>query len=477
METNSQTSQVPGLLERFNNWLQESIMIKLFSIGFLLLILLIPAAWISELIYERQSRANSVMDEVADKWSGPQSLTGPVLVIPYKHKDVIDRGKDGVEIRERVEHAYFLPEQLTIDGKVSPETLHRGIFDAVVYESSLQIKSTFSKPDFTRLNIAPEEVLWKDAYMICGISDLRGISDNPSFLVGEKELTAEPSNHIGVAVNTISSPVYVDDYDQAETKTVSSTKGITAKLNWETEENFNGNVQVKLDLKGSKRLDFVPSGKTTDVKLSGTWKDPSFDGVFVPAEREITEEGFSASWKVLHFNRPFSQQWTSNEQTLSGAEFGVKLLVPVDQYQKSTRTAKYGILVILLTFVALFLVEITQKIRIHPFQYILIGAALIIYYTLLLSLSEHFGYNLAYIIASIATVALVSMYSTTFMRDTKLVALFTILLLIFYTFIFVIIVQQDFSLLIGSIGLFIIVGMLMYFSRKISWYSNAKLTG
>jgi inner membrane protein len=473
METTPSSSSIPGLLERFNNWLQESVMIKLFSIGFLVIILLIPSAWINELIYERQSRANSVLNEVADKWSGAQTLSGPVLVIPYKRKDVIDRGKDGVEIRESIENAFFLPEQLSIEGSVSPETLHRGIFDAVVYESSLDVKSTFSKPDFERLNIPAEMVIWKDAHMVCGISDLRGISENPAFLLGEEKLVAEPSNNIGVAISTTSQNVYSEYGDERLTSEVTnSSKGITAKLSWQNAESFNGNVRMKLQLKGSKRLDFVPTGKTTDVKLSGTWKDPSFDGVFIPVKREVTEQGFSAEWKVLHFNRPFSQQWTNNNQTLSGADFGVKLLVPVDQYQKSTRTAKYGILVILLTFIALFLVEITQKIRIHPFQYILIGAALIIYYSLLLSLSEHFGYNIAYVIASVATVALVSTYATTFLRDTRLVILFTLLLMVFYTFIFVIIVQQDFSLLIGSVGLFVIVGMLMYFSRKISWYTR-----
>ncbi len=147
-------------------------------------------------------------------------------------------------------------------------------------------------------------------------------------------------------------------------------------------KHFKGNVNIKLNLKGSRRLDFVPTGKTTSVKLEGPWADPSFDGEFLPATREIAEGRFAASWKVLHFNRPFSQQWTGTNQELSGADFGVKLLIPVDQYQKSMRTSKYSVLIILLTFIALFLVEITQKVRIHPFQYILIGAALIIYYTL-----------------------------------------------------------------------------------------------
>jgi inner membrane protein len=153
--------------------------------------------------------------------------------------------------------------------------------------------------------------------------------------------------------------------------------------------------------------------------------------------------------------------------------FGVNLLVPVDQYQKSARTSKYAVLIIILTFVALFLVEITQKIRIHPFQYTLIGAALIIYYTLLLSISEQLGFNAAYWIATLATVTLVSLYAKTFLRKPKPVTLFAAMLVVFYAFIFVIILQQDLSLLIGSVGLFIVIGLLMYFSRRVVWYKEA----
>ncbi len=199
--------------------------------------------------------------------------------------------------------------------------------------------------------------------------------------------------------------------------------------------------------------------------MNGSWNNPSFVGDFIPASSTITDTTFDATWNVLHFNRPFAQQWISDGKELKGSDFGVKLLVPVDQYQKSIRTAKYAILMILLTFVALLLVEITQKIRIHPFQYILIGAALIIYYTLLLSVSEHLGYDWAYLIASLSTVALIGLYSKTFLKK-NLMILFTLLLAIFYTFIFVIILQQDFSLLLGSIGLFVIIGLLMYFSTE-----------
>lgn len=465
-----------NLIERFNKWIQESIMIKLMSIGFLILILLIPSSWIDSLIYERQQRAESVMNEVADKWSGSQTLTGPVLVVPFRKQQVIDHGQEGKEVREIVDKAFFLPETLNIKGKISPEVLHRGIFDAVVYESNLDIQSSFKSPDFKSLSVPEDMILWKDAYMVFGISDVRGISDNLSFRVGDISLPAEPSNNIGLQTDQVSKPTGEVYYPQAATSQ-STKSGILVKLDVESEKDLAKTVAISLKLKGSSRLDFIPVGKTTAVSLTGPWADPSFDGEFLPDNRKITDAGFIADWKILHFNRPFSQQWTGQDQSLSDANFGMKLLMPVDQYQKSIRTSKYSVLIILLTFMALFLVEITQKIRIHPFQYILIGAALTIYYVLLLSVSEQLGYNSAYIIASCATVILISLYSVSFFRNIKLTALFTSLLVIFYSFIFVIIIQQDFSLLIGSIGLFIIVGALMYFSRRVNWYGAGQELG
>ncbi|MGC1241394.1 MAG: cell envelope integrity protein CreD [Chryseosolibacter sp.] len=464
-----------NLFERFNGWIQDSIMIKLLSIGLLILILLIPSVWIVELIYERQQRADEAMDEVADKWSKAQTISGPFLVIPYKKQEVIDLGNEGKETREYEEKAFFLPHQLHVKGNIEPEILHRGIFDAVVYESELKIQSTFTKPDFKTLSIPEDMVLWNKAYMVFGITDVRGIQDSLTFAVGGSSLESEPSNNIGISIATNAGN---DKSDRVGTTSddALNNNGITTKLPWSNAEDFSGNVNIELKLRGSKRLDFIPAGKTTTVDLAGNWNNPSFDGAFLPDSREITKSGFDASWKVLHFNRPFPQQWTENNQVLSAADFGVKLLIPVDQYQKSTRTAKYGILIILLTFMALFLVEITQRIRIHPFQYILIGAALIIYYALLLSVSEHVGYNLSYIISSVATVALIGAYSRSFLPHLKLTILFTGLLVVFYLFIYIIILQQDFSLLIGSIGLFVIIATLMYFSRKVQWYREPRPT-
>ena len=230
---------------------------------------------------------------------------------------------------------------------------------------------------------------------------------------------------------------------------------------------------MQLKFKGSSGLDFIPVGKTTLVNLSGPWGNPSFNGEFLPDTRTIAENEFTAEWRVLHFNRPFAQQWIDENKNLAGSDFGVDLLIPVEQYQKSMRTSKYGVLIILLTFVSLFLVEISQKIKIHPFQYILMGAALIVYYTLLLSISEQVGYNGSYLISSMATVVLLTLYSASFLKPKKMVGLFSGLLVAFYGFIYVIIIQQDFSLLTGSIGLFIVISALMYLTRKINWYREA----
>lgn len=467
----------PNLFERFNQWITESIMVKLFSIGFLILILLIPASWIESLIQERQGRAQEVINEVSEKWSGDQTLSGPVIMIPFTKIETIKRWNDGKqieELKETVHKAYFLPETYTVKSKVKPEVLHRGIFDVAVYESDISMNATFTSPDFSTWNIPDEQVHWKEAMLINGITDLRGISENPVIQNGSKKLLSEPASDIGLNIGQ--QPYVSKEYDgeMAARPRTDLVSGIVTPLGWASRADIVPDYAITLSLKGSESLYFVPTGKSTEVSSTGAWPSPSFEGKLLPSDRAVNEEGFSATWKVLSFNRPFSQKWINQEQSLSGSEFGLRLLIPADQYQKSIRTAKYGVLVIILAFTALFLVEITTKLRIHPFQYILIGAALIIYYTLLLSLSEQLGYNTAYAISSIATVLLVSLYATSFLKHKPIILLFTSLMSGFYVFIYVIIQAEDFSLLIGSVGLFFIIGFLMYFSRNIKWYGEVE---
>lgn len=465
METNIQ----PNLLDRLNSWIKESITIKLGSIGFLTLILLIPSALIQDLMQERQHRADEAMLEVAKKWSESQTVSGPVLVIPYVHIEEYKISNDEIRTKETIRNAFFLPDTLNIDGEVNPETLHRGIFDVAVYNTKLILSTSFTFPDFAKLGINENQVKWNEAYIVSGITDLKGINNAPQLFTQKDTLVTEPSNNIGFSVSKFSNAV--NEYGGEHQETFSlSKKGIKSRLPWASKSDFTDEFKLMLDLKGSNKLSFVPLGKTTTVHLSGSWNNPSFEGEFLPEAREITDTDFTADWKVLHFNRAFDQAWTDENLELANSSFGVKLLIPVDQYQKSIRTSKYSILIIHLTFVSLFLVEIISKVRIHPFQYILIGSALIIYYTLLISLSEFLGYNVAYWISAALTVGLLTLYSKSFMHKVKFSYLFSIIILLSYTFIFIIIIQQDLSLLIGSLGLFIVTGLIMYFSRKINWY-------
>lgn len=435
-----------SVVDRFNAWLRESVIVKLMSIGFLVIILLIPTAWIVSIMEERQGRADSVIEEVSGKWSGSQTVAGPVLVIPYMKKEKIVFSQGEVQTRDVKEYAFFLPETLVINGNLNPEVLHRGIFDVAVYQSTLSVDAVFARPDFSTLGETPERILWQEAKITAGISDLRGIVETPTLTLGGKDLVVEPTNDVRFSYERRK---YAGDENSPLI-----TAGVEAPLGWTSESDFKEQASMKLSLKGSSVIRFLPLGKTTDLSLQGPWNSPSFEGEFLPTTRTISNDGFEATWKILHFNRPFAQVWSGKDKALDNYDLATRLIVPADQYQKSIRTAKYGILLILLSFMSLFLVEIVKKIQIHPFQYILIGAALIIYYTLLLSLSEHIGYNIAYLVSTAATVALVSLYSTTFMAERSLVFLFTGLITFFYGFIFVIIQAQDFSLLIGSLGLF-----------------------
>lgn len=450
-QANPNPTPNPTLFQQFNKWLKESTGLKLFVLGFMLLILLIPLSQIESLMHERQYRSTDAVQEVSNKWSRSQTLAGPIVALPYETLVEVSNGKGETEIIKKVKEAYFLPENLQITGSVEPGILHRGIFDVVVYTSSLQFKGNFMPFELQKLKIDPENVRWEDAYLIVGLDDLRGIQENPVIQFGKESMTAEPG----------------------ETQVLTNKNAIIAPLSMA--ENLEGSTPFtfSLQMKGSQELNFLPTGKTSQVQLSGSWPSPSFVGEFLPETREIDENGFSANWKILHFNRPFPQQWSStNPVNLSSSSFGVNLLMGVNQYQKSIRTAKYGILIVFLTFLALFLIELIYRYRIHLFQYVLIAAALTIYYTLIVSISEHIGFNLAYTIASVATIILISLYATTFLAK-KMAGILAGLLSLFYGFVYALTQQEDYALLIGSIGLFLVVAILMYISKNINWQSEA----
>ncbi|QNK63651.1 cell envelope integrity protein CreD [Pedobacter sp. PAMC26386] len=459
---NQQTTQQGG----FRAWFSESIIVKLCLIGVLTLLLLIPSNLIENLIVERQARQQDVNDEISDKWSGSQLVEGPILVIPYKtmvnHKD--SSGK--VSYKEALTNIYILPETLDIVGKAEPQLLHRGIFDAVVYNAKIKVKGKFSALELIKSGINPAMVQWDKAKVDIGLSDLKGLKNNPVIQLDHKDYAVEP-DFANLAL---------------------FTNNLIIQPDLSTHKNTGLDFSFDLDLRGSNALTFLHIGKSTTVKIDGSWGNPKFTGRYLPEQRTISEKAFTATWKMPYFNRPFSQQWTNENSTLEynapvkqqtsvksaakDATFGVQFILPVDQYQKTMRSGKYSILIIMLTFISLFFTELLNKKKVHLLQYVLIGAAMIIYYTLLLSFSERVGFDIAYLIASIATVALVGTFIATLLKNKKAAMIFVGILTIFYAFIYVIIQLQDLALLFGSVGLFVIVAALMYLSAKIDWNKN-----
>jgi inner membrane protein len=446
MEPNLQPT---SFFEKLNDKISNSVSIKLASIGFLTLILLIPGSMIQSLIYERESLREQTIHEISAKWGYEQTLVGPVLNIPFKKALLNANGKP--VISKEVMH--ILPDQLSISGHIKPEKRYRGIYEVVVYNSVLNFSGNFAGVTAEAMGLSDAEILWNEAFVSIGIPDMRGIKENIALSWNGTKNVLNP----GISTKNISE---------------SGVSCRVAVLPENVTEPYK--FSFSLNINGSKNLNFIPLGKETKVVLTSDWKNPSFDGAFLPEKREVTENGFSAEWKVLHLNRNYPQYWAGPLHNVYDSSFGVNLLLPVDQYQKSMRSAKYAIMFISLTFLIFFFVEILNRKRIHPFQYILVGLALTLFYTLLVSLSEHINFNLAYLISCIGVIGMITFYAASIFKNKLLTAILSLVLLVLYGFMFITLQMQDYALLIGSIGLFAVLATVMYLSRNINWYSIHK---
>ena len=216
---------------------------------------------------------------------------------------------------------------------------------------------------------------------------------------------------------------------------------------------------------------FLPVGETTNVIVKSNWSDPSFTGYYLPDNRKIQSDGFTAEWNINYLNRNYPQSWIGNKHKIDFSAFGLELLLPVDQYQKTMRTVKYAILFISMTFLSFFMIELLGKKNIHPVQYMLIGFALLIFYSLLLSLSEHIDFTFAYLISGIAIIFIITSYTKSVLADNKQTGIIAGILIILYTYLYVVLQLQDYALLIGTIGLFAALTIVMYLTRNIDWFS------
>ena len=447
--------EIPG--KQASTSIFQSATARMIMVGFLSLFLLIPLEFVKSLIAERSQRKQEVVDEVSNLWGKDVQFYGPMLKIPYKtiiETEVEDEKTKKITIQRSLSYdfVYFFPETLNNKSNVKKNTsLKRGIYNNVVFTANMNFDGTFAKLNSQKLDIKPEDIIWEKTVIVVKTTNLKSIKSDLKIKLNDQILSFEskPSEE-----NDIYGTLETDFFDY---KTIA--------------KNDNLNFSFNMLYNGSNSVEFVPVGKVTNVSIDSDWESPSFDGAFSKNDTTFTSnaKGFHADWKILEINRPFSQQFTSSIPKLTEYAFGVKLIETVNEYQQNERVSKYGFLVIALTFIVFFMIQSVSKIRIHIFQYSMIGLALIMFYTLLISITEHSSFTLAYLIASVSVIIMIVLYSISILKNKKFPMFIGVSLIALYTFIYVIIQLENYALLVGSIGLFVILGAIMYFSRRIDW--------
>jgi inner membrane protein len=350
-----------------------------------------------------------------------------------------------------VREAYLFPDELSVVANVQSkeEPLKRSIYESVVYTADMKVNGTFPAIDLSDKDVEPKDILWDKISAVVKTSNLKGIRNTLEIQLGDQALSMTPKY----------SREYMNIVESSVAKDISA------------ENNAALPFSLQMKVNGSESLQFIPIGKETTVQMTSNWDSPSHMGEYLPEDgsRVVDSTGFKASWKVLQINREFEQRFYNELPDLQEFAFGTKLIIPVDEYQKSERTAKYGFLVIGLTLLVFLLIQIASKIYIHPFQYVMIGLALMMFYTLLISISEHSTFLKAYAIAAGSVLGLILLYSKVILKGWKFPLLVGVSLASLYGFIYVIIQLENYALLVGSIGLFAILAIVMFASRKIDW--------
>lgn len=417
-------------------------------LGLLVLLLQIPILLIYNVTSERQTRQQEAIREVTSKWGKEQSLAGPRIVIPYlEHRS--ERTAEGeLSTRTEVIYGHFLAEGLTISGKAETHLRYRGIFEVPVYRLALELRGTFAEPDFSEWGVRPEDIFWDRAHLSVNISDARAIQNSAVLSWNGESLPFQPGSG----------------------ESSGNLPGIHASLR----DRLKGTAfdfRFPLELNGSGAVFFAPFGKQTTVDLESNWPHPSFQGNWLPAERTVTDRGFEATWSIPFLGRSYPQRWTSltAPSSVSPSRFGLTLATPVDPYRMVDRSVKYAILFLALTFIALWLYEVLSGLRIHTLQYLLLGAGMCLFYLLVLSLSEHLGFGPAYLLASASTVVLLVSYSLSVLGKPRGAALMAVILGLLYGYLYILLRNQDYALLVGSVGLFLALAVTMYLTRRLDW--------
>ncbi len=428
------------LLNRF----KSSALIKAFLVGALIVVLQIPLGKIISLMYERESTKESARAEVSSMWGDRQRIAGPILSLPYRVRGYDSSGKRVVETH----NAYYLPTSLNIKGRVTTQVRYKGIFKVPLYTAQVQVEGEFCDIAIPETEIPRDDILWDQATLIVGMSTPRALTKNIKLQWGEHSLDFIPETG---AVTIFS-------------------EGIHAELSGEQAKGTH-KFSFELNARGSSNLSFLPLGAQSTALLSGTWPDPAFSGAYLPGERTIDATGFEASWNIPNLGRGYPQRWRDSgvsSSALEASNFGVGFVVPVDAYRMSLRASKYELLFIFLTFLTFYLFETMGRLFIHPLQYLVVGAGICLFYLLLLSIAEHLSFIVAYVIASSAIVALVTAYSAAVLQTGKKGLIVGSVLSSLYAFLYVLLSEQDYSLLAGSGGLTVVLAVVMGLTRRMN---------
>ncbi len=443
----------------FMNKMTAGTNFRLALIGFLTLILMIPMSYVKDLIREREQRKETVIEKVNDNWGGHVRIYGPVLKIPYKtYQKVYTYDNKGTKhadtVFKKLAYLYVFPEKLQMNSQVKAVEKHIGIFKTAVYRAQNHITGYFVKPDFKNFDINPKDVVWNKSQIIFKSTNTHGIEDR-----------------IEIKLDSMDYNLFLAGEQKDATYYDFITDNVNKELfNQREKLNFDMNYNVK----GSGLLNIIPIAATTEIGMKSDWPSPDFTGSFLPYNNNTIlpdNKGFNAKWKIIDYQRPLQKAYINTLPDADQFATGVRFVMPVNDYLKNNRAASYAYLVIFLTFLLFFIIQKIGKVNMSSFHYFLIGIALVVFYTLLLSISEHSNFNLSYIISAVATVGLISLYSKAILNNKRFVLYVLSALSLLYLYIYVIIQLENFALLVGSIGLFMIVAAIMYSSRKINFNS------
>ncbi|MGF1727761.1 cell envelope integrity protein CreD [Photobacterium nomapromontoriensis] len=428
----------------FNN----QIAIKFGFVLFLFVLLQIPLSMVSDLISERSHRQQEVQDDIARSSSDKQRIIGPFLSVDYIEM-VTNEDKTYAMKRQ----AFILPDTFDLTAHLESFEKYRGIYQARLYKAKTALKGSFDLSALSELR----QFDIQDVNMVVGISDSRGLIKLDNMTLGGKAIDVIP----GTGINQLAQGF--------------RTRLDTNQLNASTMLPFDLNFL----LQGMGQLQVTPIGKNTTVELSSEWPHPSFIGDYLPISSDISDAGFNAQWASNNFSTNMTQLFgncmsdSSSCYEFERRQMGVDLIDPVDHYLKSHRAINYSLLVITLVFASFFLLEMLQARMMHPIQYGFVGLALALFYLLLISLSEHVGFNWAYVISALASTVLLSVYVGGMLKSKKNGLIFGGSLLGLYGLLFGLLLAESYALLMGTLLCFAILSLVMVLTRDVDWYERS----